>query len=121
MLLNLCRTILQCIQVYTQYHTFRLFYLQVTSPKQCPLQLYRQSDPNVPIGHSEKKILLDIDQKDDVKYIDIKISFCFLSEIKQSHVKYASLFMEGVNCLHLILVDFSLRPTFESLYNTCAH
>lgn len=95
--------------------------LQVTSPKQCPLQLYRQSDPNVPIGHSEKKILLDIDQKDDVKYIDIKISFCFLSEIKQSHVKYASLFMEGVNCLHLILVDFSLRPTFESLYNTCAH
>lgn len=41
--------------------------LQGMSPIQCPLQLNPQSDPNVPIGHSEKEMFLDNDQKDDVK------------------------------------------------------
>lgn len=32
------------------------------SPKQWALQLYTQSDPNVPVGHSKKKRIYDIDR-----------------------------------------------------------
>lgn len=58
LILHLIKPLLHKSPVYPGLHPVShlpVILLHMTSPKQCPLQLYMQSDPNVRVGHSEKK------------------------------------------------------------------
>lgn len=56
--------------------------LHGASPKQCPLQLFSQSDPNVPVGHSEQNIH-DIDRIIVCIYLIKKFKLYYLEIIDE--------------------------------------